>query len=203
MRTRLGTRRIAGEPELEAEQVGTSAMGRRQRELCEQRGIGEGLQRWKLDWRKQSAMAEMANSRAQQGRTRAHQGGSSARARDGAPSAERRERAQSTDGWACQENRRGGHGKGREFCWAPWELGRELDASWNRELQRPYSAEGVGGVATLDIRPMSRGAGRQAPWGEEAEKGARQAERCWERRGRESSAGSTRGRAGAGRSRRA
>jgi hypothetical protein len=48
-RTRLGTGRSADEPKPEAEQVGTSAMGSRQRELCEQRGIGEGLQRWELD----------------------------------------------------------------------------------------------------------------------------------------------------------
>ena len=44
-----GMKEQMSEPKPEAEQVGTSAMGSRQRELCEQRGIGEGLQRWELD----------------------------------------------------------------------------------------------------------------------------------------------------------
>jgi hypothetical protein len=89
-RTRLGTGRSASEPEPEAEQVGTSTMGSRQRELREQKGIGEGLQRWELGWGKRSAMNEMANGRAQQGRTRAHQRVSRARGRDRAPSTELR-----------------------------------------------------------------------------------------------------------------
>jgi hypothetical protein len=61
--TRLGTGRSAGEPEPEAEQVGTSAMGSRQRELREQRGIGGRLQRWELGWTQLPwEMAAMARS---------------------------------------------------------------------------------------------------------------------------------------------
>jgi|UPI000220A117 hypothetical protein len=103
-------------------------MGSRQRELHEQRGIGEGLQRWELGWGKRSAMAEMANSRAQQGRTSTHQRGSRARGRDGAPSAERREQG-------AERGRAGVPGKSAQ---RPWEGKRVILGAMGarRELEQ-------------------------------------------------------------------